>query len=109
MANAEIYKTVDPVTGEVSYSNQRTPGAKRLVADRQKAKKDARYVLNKLYPGSCERICTIEPGMPIHFVIVALDLRSDGYSHTDAGKIEHWRNGSCKVFSREGEVIGVYC
>lgn len=136
MANAEIYKYVDPATGAVEYVNQPKKGATPLssadldaLADnggrakaaalkkksreqaRVNSEKSAREQLSKLFPKDCathER-CEIVPGMPVSVVVKAFTLTPAGFTHNAQGKTERFKRGGCVISSMNDRVVSVDC
>jgi len=136
MANAQIYKYVDPVTGAVEYTNSPRNGAMRMnptssdaLADnsgrakaaalkkksreqaRINSEKSAREQLSKLFPKDCathER-CEIVPGMPVSVVVKAFTLTPTGFTHNAQGKTERFKRGGCVISGMNDRVVSIDC
>ncbi len=134
-ANAQIYKSVDPNTGEVQYHNAPRPGAERVTFEwqdslspaekrqieasqkqrdlarkaRSAKESEAKKTLAKNFASCTEKLCEPEPGMPIDVAVTAFSLGRDGFSHTKEGKRTNYKWGKCHVYAERNAIVEVRC
>jgi Domain of unknown function (DUF4124) len=127
VAQAQLYKYVDPATGAVEYVNQPkkgairidsgdtlSPQAKRAADAKDKKQQAALTALAKEHPSACRKFkdrwsCEPRVGVNILNHFQALQMYPHGFTDDAVnGKLDIWR-GVCTARARNGVIVSVTC